>query len=167
MSLEFAELGLSAAVLRGVNDVGFRWPSPIQARAIPVGRFGADVIAQAKSGTGKTCVFALIALERVRHGGAQTLIIAPTREIALQSRDSCRALGSHLHGLSCHAFVGGTALRTDVALAATCQLACGTPGRVIGLLLCEAFVASRIGLLVLDEADKLCEDEFGPQLRYL
>lgn len=163
----FTDLKLSAAVLRGLCEFGFARPSPIQARAIPLGRFGVDLIAQAKSGTGKTCVFAVVALELVHRGGPRVLIIAPTREIALQSRDVCCALGSHMFDLSCHAFIGGIPMRADVSSAARCQLACGTPGRMIGLLLCEAFVANRVGLLVLDEADKLCDDDFEPQLGYL
>lgn len=165
----FDELPLSAPVLRGLADAGFTHPSPIQARAIPLCRFGIDLIAQAKSGTGKTLVFALTALELVQPGqpAPQVLILAPTREIALQSRDVCRVIGSHVHGLSCNAFVGGTSMRNDVALSATSHIACGTPGRVVGLLLSEAIVAERIRLLVLDEADKLCDEGFEAQLRYL
>ena len=133
----FDELPLSAPVLRGLADAGFTHPSPIQARAIPLCRFGIDLIAQAKSGTGKTLVFVLTALELVQPGqpAPQVLILAPTREIALQSRDVCRVIGSHVHGLSCNAFVGGTSMRNDVALSATSHIACGTPGRVVGLLL--------------------------------
>ena len=168
-ALTFAELDLSAPVLRGLAEAGFEQPSPIQARAIPLGRFGVDLIAQAKSGTGKTVVFAVIALELARPNqpAPQVLIVAPTREIALQSRDVCRQVGAHVRGVQCHAFVGGTPVRTDKALATTCHLACGTPGRLVGLLLSEALVADRVRLLVLDEADKLCDDNFEDQLRYL
>ena len=168
--LEFSELQLSAPVLRGLADAGFERPSPIQARAIPLGRFGVDLIAQAKSGTGKTVVFAAIALELVRpdQPAPQALIVAPTREIALQCRDVCRIIGAHLRGINCHGFVGGTPVRTDRATAAVSHVACGTPGRLVDLLLAEALVASRVRLLVLDEADKLCGDEgFEEQLRYL
>ena len=168
-AVEFSELQLSDAVLRGLAEAGFERPSPIQAKAIPLGRFGVDLIAQAKSGTGKTIVFAAIALEAVQRdgGGPQALIVAPTREVAIQSRDVCRLIGSHLRYLSCHAFVGGTPIRGDMALADSCQLACGTPGRLVGLLLSESLLASRVRLLVLDEADKLLESGFESQLRYL
>ena len=168
-AVEFSELQLSDAVLRGLAEAGFERPSPIQAKAIPLGRFGVDLIAQAKSGTGKTIVFAAIALEAIQRdgGGPQALIVAPTREVAIQSRDVCRLIGSHLRHLNCHAFVGGTPIRGDMALAGSCQLACGTPGRLVGLLLSEALLASRVRLLVLDEADKLLESGFESQLRYL
>ena len=168
-AIEFSELQLSDAVLRGLAEAGFERPSPIQAKAIPLGRFGIDLIAQAKSGTGKTVVFAAIALEAVhtQSSGPQALVVAPTREVALQSRDVCRVIGSHLSQLSCHAFVGGTPMRTDKAIAGSCHIACGTPGRLVALLLCEAMLASRVRLLVLDEADKLLESGFEQQLRYL
>ena len=167
--LQFGELPLSPSVLRGLAEAGFTRPSPIQARAIPLGQFGVDLIAQAKSGTGKTLVFVTIALELVKPNqpAPQALLVAPTREIALQSRDVCRALGSHVSGLSCHAFVGGSPMKTDVALASSCLIACGTPGRLVGLLLSEALIAEHVRLLVLDEADKLCDEGFESQLRYL
>ena len=167
--LQFAELSLSPPILRGLAEHGFTQPSPIQSCAIPLGRFGVDLIAQAKSGTGKTLVFVAIALELVQPNdpGPQALIVSPTREITLQSRDVCRAIGSHMPGLVCHAFVGGTPMKMDVKQCAMCSIACGTPGRLVGLLLCEALVASRVRLLVLDEADKLCDEGFESQLRYL
>ncbi len=89
--VSFADLLLSAPVLRGLSDAGYARPSPIQLAAIPLGRFGVDLVAQAKSGTGKTCVFAVLALEALRPPplpGAgllpQVLVLAPTREIAVQ-----------------------------------------------------------------------------------
>ncbi|KAL3905019.1 MAG: hypothetical protein SGPRY_011067, partial [Prymnesium sp.] len=166
---DFSELRLSDPLLRALSEAGFEQPSPIQAKAIPLGLFGLDLIAQAKSGTGKTIVFASIALElvRVETVSPQVVIVAPTREVALQSCDVCRQLGSHLHRIKCHAFVGGTPLRTDTALAKSTHIACGTPGRLVGLLLSEAFPSACVGLLVLDEADKLLETGFESQLRYL
>jgi superfamily II DNA/RNA helicase len=166
----FSEMRLSDPILRGLADAGFERPSAIQARAIPIGRMGVDMIAQAKSGTGKTVVFAALALELMRPNqpAPQALIVVPTREIALQCCEVCRIIGTHLRGISCHAFVGGTALRTDRAAAARAHLATGTPGRLVDLLLSEALIARHVRLLVLDEADKLCGDAgFEEQLRYL
>ena len=143
--LTFKDLPISDAVLRGIADYGFVRPSPIQAKAIPLARFGVDLIAQAKSGTGKTCVFAVVALESLQPntgGGPQALIVTPTREIAVQVRDVCRGIGAHLPSLSCHAFIGGTPVRSGAALIAGCHLACGTPGRLVGHLLSEALLAS-------------------------
>ena len=166
----FSEMRLSDPILRGLADAGFERPSAIQARAIPIGRMGVDMIAQAKSGTGKTVVFAALALELMRPNqpAPQALIVVPTREIALQCCEVCRIIGTHLRGISCHAFVGGTALRADRVAAARAHLATGTPGRLVDLLLSEALIARHVRLLVLDEADKLCGDAgFEEQLRYL
>ena len=93
---EFSELSISDAVVRGLRDVGFSRPSPVQAASIPLGRFGVDLVVRAKSGTGKTAAFVTIALEGVtpHRGGPQALLVSPTREIALQTAGVCRALGA-------------------------------------------------------------------------
>ena len=167
--MAFDELGISAPVLRGLAESNFVRPAPIQAQAIPIAQLGVDLIAQAQSGTGKTCAFAVVALELLQPGAPapQALIVEPTREIATQVRDVCRAVGAHVPGLSCHAFIGGTSTRADGELAQSCALACGTPGRIAALLLNETLLAAHVRLLVLDEADKLLEAGFESQLRYL
>jgi ATP-dependent RNA helicase DDX20 len=153
---DFSELSISDAVARGLRDAGFLRPSPIQAAAIPLGRFGIDLIARAKSGTGKTAAFAVVALEGVApgRGGPQALLVSPTREIALQTAGVCRAIGGHLRSVRVGAFIGGTRMRNDEAIAAACEVACGTPGRLVGLLMAEAMIGERVRILVLDEADK-------------
>ena len=167
--MAFDELGISAPVLRGLAESNFVRPAPIQAQAIPIAQLGVDLIAQAQSGTGKTCAFAVVALELLQPGAPapQALIVEPTREIATQVRDVCRAVGAHVPGLSCHAFIGGTSTRADGELAQSCALACGTPGRIAALLLNETLLAAHVRLLVLDEADKLLAAGFESQLRYL
>jgi len=87
-------------------------------------------------------------------GGPQALLVAPTREIALQTAGVCRAIGGHLRLVRVGAFIGGTRMRHDAAIAATCEVACGTPGRLVGLLMAEAMIGERVRILVLDEADK-------------
>jgi len=126
----FAELSLSDAVIRGLRDAGFERPSPVQAAAIPLGRFGADLVARAKSGTGKTAAFAVVALEGVvaGRGGPQALLVSPTRELALQTAGVCRAIGAHMRGVRIGTFIGGTRVKADAAAATRCELACGTPG---------------------------------------
>lgn len=98
--VNFDELLLPETILQGIKDSGYATPSPIQLRAIPVARSGVDVVAQAKSGTGKTCVFAVVALESVDAAvrKPQVLILAPTREVAWQSRDVIREIGCYLKG---------------------------------------------------------------------
>ena len=98
--MAFDELGISAPVLRGLAESNFVRPAPIQAQAIPIAQLGVDLIAQAQSGTGKTCAFAVVALELLQPGAPapQALIVEPTREIATQVRDVCRAVGATCPG---------------------------------------------------------------------
>ena len=153
---EFCDLGLSDSVVHGLRDAGFLRPSPIQAASIPLGRFGIDLIARAKSGTGKTAAFAVVALEGVAagRGGPQALLVSPTREIALQTAAVCRTIGGHLRSVNVGAFIGGTRMKADEAAVAKCEVACGTPGRLVALLMAEAILGERVRILVLDEADK-------------
>ncbi len=94
----FDEMYLTKPVLSGLKSSGFLKPSPIQLKAIPLGKLGLDLIVQAKSGTGKTCVFSVIALEHVLSSESkalQVLMLAPTREVAMQIADVLKSIGSH------------------------------------------------------------------------
>ncbi len=168
-SCSWRELANSQAVLRGIRDAGLRDPAPVQTATVPIASFGIDLIAQAKSGTGKTAAYAIVALNMIRpnKAGPQALLVAPTREIAAQTAHVCRIIASHADGVRVATFIGGTPEHVDVRAAGRCELACGTPGRLVSLLLSGALDAERVRLLVLDEADKLAEPEFEPQLRYL
>ena len=165
----FAQLGISDAAIRGLRDAQFDAPAPIQAATIPLATFGFDIIAQAKSGTGKTAAFVVAAIEILHPNqtGPQALIVAPTREITLQTADVCRVIAAHIDGVRVASFIGGTPMRVDAKNASKCEVACGTPGRLIGLVLAQALISERVRLLVLDEADKLAEPEFEDQFRYL
>lgn len=92
-----------------------------------------DLIVQAKSGTGKTCVFSVIALESIiaSSNSLQILILAPTREIAIQIQDVIQAIGCAIEGLKCHAFIGGTIFGQDRQNLKKCHIAVGTPGIVL------------------------------------
>eukprot|EP00282_Hemiselmis_andersenii_P046965 CAMPEP_0172087736 /NCGR_PEP_ID=MMETSP1043-20130122/22847_1 /TAXON_ID=464988 /ORGANISM="Hemiselmis andersenii, Strain CCMP441" /LENGTH=267 /DNA_ID=CAMNT_0012749969 /DNA_START=46 /DNA_END=845 /DNA_ORIENTATION=+ len=169
----FAALLLREEVVRGLQKEGYHKPSPIQARAIPIGRFGADLIAQAKSGTGKTCMFAAIVLDALnldlRH--PQAIIVSPTRELAHQTRDVVRGIGSFMPGMVCHAFVGGLSTTEDVSLLqggqAYCQICAGTPGRLRALLEMGALACEGVRQVVLDEADELLAEAFKAQVSIL
>jgi superfamily II DNA/RNA helicase len=130
---DFKALMLRDEVVRGLEHAGYERPSPVQARAIPLGKFGADLTIQAKSGTGKTCVFAVIVLESILldFRAPQALVIAPTRELAHQTRDVIRSIGQFMVGLGCEAFVGGMSTDADVKAlgpeAAACHVVAGTP----------------------------------------
>uniref|UniRef100_A0A8C1SH23 Probable ATP-dependent RNA helicase DDX20 n=1 Tax=Cyprinus carpio TaxID=7962 RepID=A0A8C1SH23_CYPCA len=158
--VEFSSLLLSKPVLEGLSASGFHRPSPIQLKAIPLGRCGLDLIVQAKSGTGKTCVFTTIALDSLilENTTTQVLVLAPTREIAVQIHAVVMAIGNAMEGLECHVFIGGRPVSQDRFHLKKCHIAIGSPGRIKQLIEMGALTTSSIRLFVLDEADKLLED---------
>ncbi|KAJ1656038.1 hypothetical protein IWQ61_004325 [Dispira simplex] len=173
---EFEDLVANPELLQALKTAGYCQPSPIQWKAIPLGRLGFDLVAQAKSGTGKTIVFAILVLEKCilrlhpttqgdsarDNSGLGALILAPTREIAFQIYTVIRQLLLLLHhnDVECQCFIGGTPYTEDVKKAPRCRIAIGTPGRINQLLVNGVFVTHRFNMLVLDEADKLMEDTF-------
>ncbi|KAL7828701.1 hypothetical protein SRHO_G00323350 [Serrasalmus rhombeus] len=168
--VEFSSLLLSKAVLEGLSSSGFQRPSPIQLKAIPLGRCGLDLIVQAKSGTGKTCVFATIALDSLvlENATTQVLILAPTREIAVQIHAVVMAIGSAMEGLECHVFIGGRPVSQDKLHLKKCHIAIGSPGRIKQLIEMGLLLTTSIRLFVLDEADKLLEEgSFQDQINWI
>ncbi|XP_073675370.1 probable ATP-dependent RNA helicase DDX20 [Garra rufa] len=161
--VEFSSLLLSKPVLEGLSTSGFQRPSPIQLKAIPLGRCGLDLIVQAKSGTGKTCVFTTIALDSLilENTTTQVLVLAPTREIAVQIHAVVMAIGSAMEGLECHVFIGGRPVCQDKLHLKKCHIAIGSPGRIKQLIEMGTLTTSSIRLFVLDEADKLLEDDIS------
>ncbi|KAJ1910361.1 hypothetical protein IWQ60_010698 [Tieghemiomyces parasiticus] len=159
---EFEDLVRNPTLLAALRASGFRTPSPIQWKAIPLGRLGLDLIAQAKSGTGKTIVFSVLAIELAScvRPGLQALILAPTREIAFQIHGIIDQLTRLMGQSMCEYFIGGTPYQDDVRKAAACRIAVGTPGRVCQLLVNGAFATANFRMLILDEADKLMEESF-------
>ncbi|XP_067913581.1 probable ATP-dependent RNA helicase DDX20 [Heterodontus francisci] len=169
-SLDFGALLLTQPVLEGLREAGFERPSPIQLKAIPLGRCGLDLIVQAKSGTGKTCVFATIALDSLilENPATQVLILAPTREIAVQIHSVITAIGIKLEALECHVFIGGTPLSLDKTRLKKCHVAVGSPGRIKQLIEIGFLPTASIRLFVLDEADKLLEEgSFQEQINWI
>ncbi|NXT84366.1 DDX20 helicase, partial [Zapornia atra] len=167
---DFGSLLLSAPVLAGLEAAGFHRPSPVQLKAIPLGRCGLDLIVQAKSGTGKTCVFSAVALDAVllESPATQILILAPTREIAVQIHAVITAIGIKMEGLECHVFIGGTPLSQDKARLKKCHIAVGSPGRIKQLIELDYLNTASIRLFILDEADKLLEEgSFQEQINWI
>ncbi|SAM01075.1 hypothetical protein [Absidia glauca] len=155
--IDFGTLIQNPLILKGLEKSGYARPSPIQLQAIPLGRLGVDMIAQAKSGTGKTVVFAVIALEAIQltvHS-PQALIVAPTREIAMQIKDVVQQLGQAIPQFHCEALIGGLSVEGDIRKLQRAQIIVGTPGRLMALLETKKLSTKTIKLLVLDEADKL------------
>ncbi|KAM4738008.1 putative ATP-dependent RNA helicase DDX20 [Anableps anableps] len=168
--IDFGSLLLSQAVLDGLSSAGFQKPSPIQLKAIPLGRCGLDLIVQAKSGTGKTCVFVTIALDSLilENPSTQVLVLAPTREIAVQIHSVVMAIGCAMEGLECHVFIGGRPVSQDKAHLKKCHIAVGSPGRIKQLIELGMLSTASVRLFVLDEADKLLEEgSFQEQINWI
>jgi superfamily II DNA/RNA helicase len=130
-SCSFEDLQLNPQLLEGLKSAGFFKPSPVQLKAIPLGKIGLDLIIQAKSGTGKTCVFAVIALEQIlacKSKALQVLILAPTREVALQICSVIKSVSGHMN-IKTQAFIGGQSVKEDKMKLKSCQIAVGTPGK--------------------------------------
>jgi len=159
---DFESLMLSELVLKGLRESGFVRPSPVQLAAIPNAKIGLDMIVQSKSGTGKTCVYVVTALEMLKRElpGLQVLVIAPTREIAMQGLEVASQIGANMPGLKISSFIGGLPLSEDKIKAVSCQMAIGTPGRLKQLFTENVLNADTIRLVILDEADKLLEQSF-------
>ncbi|KAM8977183.1 putative ATP-dependent RNA helicase DDX20 [Pelodytes ibericus] len=167
---DFSSLLLSRPVLEGLEAAGFNKPSPIQSKAIPLGRCGLDLIVQAKSGTGKTCVFSTVALDSLilETMATQILVLAPTREIAVQIHSVIISIGSRMEGLECHVFIGGTPLPQDKIRLKKCHIAVGSPGRIKQLIEIGYLNTASIRLFILDEADKLLEEgSFQEQINWI
>ncbi|KAM5256729.1 putative ATP-dependent RNA helicase DDX20 [Ctenodactylus gundi] len=167
---DFESLLLSRPVLEGLRAAGFERPSPVQLKAIPLGRCGLDLIVQAKSGTGKTCVFSTIALDSLllENCSTQILVLAPTREIAVQIHSVITAIGIKMEGLECHVFIGGTPLSQDKNRLKKCHIAVGSPGRIKQLIELDYLNPGSVRLFILDEADKLLEEgSFQEQINWI
>jgi len=169
----FDALELKADLLRGVHAYGFERPSAVQQRAIKPILKGRDVIVQSQSGTGKTCVFCLGALQCVdtREREPRVLFLSPTRELAEQSQKVCLALGEFLN-VEVHCCIGGKRVPDDInALEGGVHIVSGTPGRVFHMIQERHFGTRHIKLLVLDEADEMLNRGFKEQIyniyRYL
>ncbi|HAT1408441.1 TPA: DEAD/DEAH box helicase [Corynebacterium striatum] len=154
----FAALGLPEEVQQAVAKVGFTQPSPVQEQTIPILMEGRDVVGLAQTGTGKTAAFALPVLSQVdpevRH--PQALVLAPTRELALQVADSFQSFADHLGRIEVLPIYGGQAYGIQLSgLRRGAQIIVGTPGRVIDHLEKGSLDISQLRFLVLDEADEM------------
>jgi len=162
----FDAMDLKEDLLRGIYAYGFEKPSAIQQRAIKPMLLGRDVIAQAQSGTGKTATFAVGILQRldVELKDCQSLVLAPTRELAQQIVKVILSLGDFM-GIKTHACVGGTAVRDDIrTLQDGVHVVVGTPGRVYDMIQRRALKLEHVQLFVLDEADEMLSRGFKEQI---
>jgi len=164
--MPFSKLGLSPQVLEGVRAAGYAEPTAIQLRAIPLVMEGRDLIGSAQTGTGKTAAFALPILSRLdRHGAARALVLEPTRELAAQVETAIRDYG-RFTALRTVVLFGGTGYgRQDQALRQGADIVVATPGRLLDHLQRGTLRLNQIEILVLDEADRMLDMGFLPDVR--
>ena len=183
--VRFADLGLSEAVLQAVDDMGYEFPTPVQAAAIPEVLAGHDLLAAAQTGTGKTAAFLLPTMDRLGHvvppakkgergrhrrnaargRGPLMLVITPTRELAQQIDEVCTAIAART-GHTAVTVVGGLSYGPQKqALSRGCDVLVATPGRLVDLIEQGAANLSEVSVLVLDEADRMLDMGFLPQVR--
>ncbi|CAD6904188.1 unnamed protein product [Tilletia caries] len=162
----FDNMELAPELLRGIYAYGFERPSAIQSRAIVPVIKAHDVIAQAQSGTGKTATFSIAILQRIDPAikATQALILAPTRELAQQIQKVVIALGDYMN-IECHACVGGTRIREDIAKLEQGQhVVVGTPGRVYDMINRRFLRTDHLKMFCLDEADEMLSTGFREQI---
>jgi ATP-dependent RNA helicase DeaD len=154
----FSELQLSSRLLQAVSDLGFQTPSPIQQQTIPGMLEKRDMIALAQTGTGKTAAFALPILENLvlETTAPQALVLAPTRELAIQVGAHFEALGAHMPGLRVTVICGGQDYRPQLKkLRDGAHVVVGTPGRILDHLERGTLKLDQLRTLILDEADEM------------
>jgi ATP-dependent RNA helicase RhlE len=166
----FHTIGLSEPLLRDLATAGFLVPTPIQAQAIPPALEGRDVIGCAQTGTGKTAAFVIPMIERLAllpKGQPQALILAPTRELALQIFGSIEKLGRS-HGISATVIVGGSDMQAQIrGLRQRPTILVATPGRLLDHMWNGTVNLAPIKILVLDEADRMLDMGFAPQINQI
>ncbi len=162
---DFSSFGLSSHSLAAVEALGWTAPTPIQRRAIPLVMDGRDVVGIARTGTGKTAAFMLPALESIREGkGLQVLVLCPTRELAQQVREDAEALARGTSVRAAEIF-GGVGYGPQFnALKRGDEVVVATPGRLIDLQNRGSARLKRVRLLILDEADRMLDMGFRPQI---
>jgi len=166
--MPFASLGLIDELVRAVTDEGYTHPTPVQQEAIPLALEGRDVVGSAQTGTGKTAAFLLPILQRLTPGPRHTLralVLVPTRELAEQVLLSARTYGRHLH-LTAAAVYGGVGMEPQTrALRRGVDIVVATPGRLLDHMERGHVDYSALEVLVLDEADRMLDMGFAPDVR--
>jgi ATP-dependent RNA helicase DeaD len=166
----FNEMGLIKPVLKALNDLGYETPTSIQAETIPHVLEGRDLLGQAQTGTGKTAAFALPLLSRidVKLKKPQVLVLAPTRELAIQVAESFKSYGSRIKGFNVLPVYGGQAYSGQLnQLKRGVHVIVGTPGRLMDLMKRGALDFSRLITLVIDEADEMLRMGFIDDVEWI
>ena len=169
-SPSFTDLALSAPILQALEEVGYEAPSPIQAASIPPLLAGRDILGQAQTGTGKTAAFALPMLSRVdvANRQPQVLVLAPTRELAIQVCEAFQAYARHMKGFHILPVYGGQSMGTQLRqLQRGVHVVVGTPGRVMDHIRRGTLALDQLKALVLDEADEMLKMGFVDDVEWI
>lgn len=168
--LSFRDLGIIEPLLKALKDVGYETPSPIQAQTIPYILDGKDVLGQAQTGTGKTAAFALPILSRIdlKQKDPQVLVLAPTRELAIQVAEAFQRYASHLKDFHVLPIYGGQDYSTQLrSLKRGAHVVVGTPGRVMDHMRKNTLSLANLKFLVLDEADEMLRMGFIDDVEWI
>ena len=166
----FNQLALSDSILKALDEVGYETPSPIQAQTIPLLLEGKDVLGQAQTGTGKTAAFALPLLSRLelKQKDPQLLVLAPTRELAIQVAEAFQKYAMHMKGFHVLPIYGGQDYRGQIrALERGVHVVVGTPGRVMDHMRRGTLKLDKLSALVLDEADEMLRMGFIDDVEWI
>ncbi|MGR9071524.1 MAG: DEAD/DEAH box helicase [Gammaproteobacteria bacterium] len=170
---KFSNLELSQIILNGLNEAGFTYCTPIQDRTLPLTLRGKDIAGQAQTGTGKTASFLLATFQHLLNDenesikNPRALILAPTRELAIQIHKDAKLLGKYLD-LKLALIYGGTDYKTQLdKIKSNIDIIIGTPGRIIDFYKQKAFTLDHIQVAVLDEADRMFDLGFIKDIRFL
>jgi ATP-dependent RNA helicase DeaD len=168
MTKTFEELGLSAQLTKALPENGFKAPFPIQETAIPLILQGKDVVGQAHTGTGKTAAFGLPILQQIKSGGpVQVLILAPTRELAVQVTDEINRLAKYT-GIRAVTIYGGQSINLQLdKLRRGVQIIVATPGRLIDHIKQGSIILDDVRFVVLDEADRMLDMGFIDDIKFI
>ena len=157
-TVRFDELDLNPKILRAIREMGFEEATPIQSKAIPVGLEGVDLIGQAQTGTGKTAAFGIPLLMKVdsHNKRTQSIVLCPTRELAIQVAEEVRTLAKYMSGVKVLPVYGGQDITKQIrSLKGGAQIIIGTPGRVMDHLRRRTIKCDEVNTIVLDEADEM------------
>ncbi len=168
MAKTFEELGLSAQLTKALAENGFKAPFPIQETAIPLILQGKDVVGQAHTGTGKTAAFGLPILQQIKPGGSvQVLILAPTRELAVQVTDEINRFAKYT-GIKAVTIYGGQSINLQLdKLRRGVQIIVATPGRLIDHIKQGSIILDDVRFVVLDEADRMLDMGFIDDIKFI
>lgn len=160
---------LDERIVRAIRDMGFEKLSPIQQQAIPYLLKGKDIIGQAQTGTGKTAAFGIPALQKTDPSlrKLQTVILCPTRELAIQAAEELRKLAKYMHGIKILPVYGGQDIRKQISALRGVQIIVGTPGRVMDHMRRHTIKLDDVGFVVLDEADEMLNMGFREDMELI